>query len=140
MATRSSQPSLSRARVCVCRKPDCLHIPDIAVFCIATNSFATNHYSLRNKLSRCLGHCIHSRCCFRFLARSFVLRLYWSLSCITWRTFHSDTRPQIIQSFWFHKENIISDFAIWHPGQRRVPLLVQNKISTSFGSLFFSSN
>jgi hypothetical protein len=130
--------TVTRARLY--RKPDCLHVPDIAVFCIATNLFATNHYSLRNKLSRCLRHCIHSRCCFCFLARSCVLRLYWSLSYITWRTFHSDTRPQIIQSFRFHEENIISGFAICHPWQRRVPLLVQNKISTSFGSLFFSSN
>jgi hypothetical protein len=114
--------------VCVCRKPDCLHILDIAVFSIATNSFATNHYSLRNKLSLSSRHCIHSRCCLRFLARSCVLRLYWSLSCVTWCTFHSDTRPQIIQYFWFHKENIISGFAICHPGQRWVPLLVVHKL------------
>ena len=126
MATRSSQPSLSRARVCVCRKPDCLHIPDIAVFCIAINSFATNHYSLRNKLFHSSRHCIHSRCCLLFLARSCVLRLSWSLLCVTWRTFHSNIRPQIIQPFRFHKENVISGFAICHPGQRRVPVLVSN--------------
>ena len=133
-----------RARVCVCarvwcararvracvwggsRKPGCTHIPDIAVFYIATNSFATNHYSLRNKLSCSSRHCIHSRCCPLFLARSCVLHLSWSLLCVTWRTFHSDTRPQIIQPFQFHKENVISGFAIYHPGQGRVPLLVHN--------------
>ena len=107
MTTRIPQPSQSRVCVCVCvcRKPNCLHILDIVVFCIATNSFATNHYSLRHKLSRSSRHCIHSRRCLRFLACSCVLCLYWSLSWVTWRTFHSDTRPQIIQSFRFHKEN-----------------------------------
>ena len=112
--------------VCVCRKPDCLHIPEIAVFCIATNSFATNHYSLRSKLSRSSRHCIHSQCCLLFLARLCVFRKYWSLSCVTWRTFHSGTRPQIIQSFWFFfKKTIMSGFAIGHPGQRRVLQLVE---------------
>jgi hypothetical protein len=114
--------------VCVCGKPDCLHILDIAVFCIATNTFATNHYSMRNKLSHSSRHFIHSRFCLRFLARSCVLCLYWSLSWVTWRAFQSDTRPRIIQSFRFHKENIISGFAICHPGQRRVPLLVVHKL------------
>jgi hypothetical protein len=133
MTTRSLQPSQSRACVrvcvcvCVCRKPDCLHIPDIAVFCISTNSFATNYYSLRNKLSCSSRHCIHSQCCLRFLVRLCALRLYWSLSCVAWCTFHSDKRPQIIQSFRFYKENIISGFAICHPGQLLVTLLVFHK-------------
>jgi hypothetical protein len=91
---------------------------------IATHSFATNHYSVRNKLSRSSRHCIHSRCCLLFLARLCVLRKYWNFSCATWRTFHSDTRPQIIHSFWFYKKKIISGFATGHPGQRRVPQLV----------------
>ena len=108
----------------LCRKRDCLHIPEIALFCIATHSFATNHYSVRNKLSRSSRHCIHSRCRLLFLARLCVLGRYWSFSCATWRTFHSDTRPQIIHSFWFYKKKIISGFAIGHPGQRRVPQLV----------------
>jgi hypothetical protein len=37
--------------VCVCRKPDCLYIPKVALFCTETNSVATNHYALRNKLA-----------------------------------------------------------------------------------------
>jgi hypothetical protein len=129
MTTRSNPHSEARARACVCvcvcvSQTRLFTYPDIAAFCIATDSLATNHYSVRNKLSRSSKHCIHSRCCLRFLARSCVLRLYWSLSCVTWRTFHTDTRPKIIQSFRFHKENIISGYTICHPGQRRVPLLV----------------
>ena len=125
MTTLSSQPSQAhvcvRACACVCRKPYCLHIPEIAVFCIATNSFATNYYSLRNKLSRSSRHCIHSRCCLRFFARSCVLRLYWSVSCVTWRTFHSDTRPQIIQHFGFIRKTLylLSPFVI--PGNAGYP-------------------
>jgi len=49
---------------------------------------------------------LHSRCCLLFLARLCVLRQYWTLSCVTWRTFHSDTRSQIIQSFWFYKKKL----------------------------------
>jgi len=38
---------------CVCvTKPDCLHYPEMALFCIETKSVVTNHYSLRNKLSQ----------------------------------------------------------------------------------------
>jgi hypothetical protein len=43
------------------------------------------------------------------------LRKYWSLSWVTWCTFHSDTFPQIIWSF-FIKEKMLSGFAIAHPG------------------------
>jgi len=38
--------------------------------------------------------------------------------------FYSDTFPQIIQSLWLSREKMLSGFAIGHPGQRRVPLLV----------------
>jgi len=71
-------------------------------------------------------HCIHSRCCLLFPARSCVSRKYWSLSWVTWRTFYSDTRPKIILSFSLYKKQILPGFAIGHPGQRRVPLLVLN--------------
>jgi len=38
--------------------------------------------------------------------------------------FYSDTFPQIIQSLWLSKGKMLSGFAIGHPGQRRVSLLV----------------
>jgi len=38
--------------------------------------------------------------------------------------FYSDTFPQIIQSLSLSKGKILSGFAIGHPEQRRVPLLV----------------
>jgi len=41
--------------------------------------------------------------------------------------FYSDTFPQIIQSFLLPKVKMLSGFAIRHPGQRRVPLLVLDK-------------
>jgi len=124
MTTLSSQPSESR----VCRKPDCLHILEVA-FCLETSSVATNHYSLRNKLSHfCITsrtrRCTHSRCCLLFLAHLCVLHKCWSLSWVTWHTFYSDTCPQIIQSFWFYEKKILPGFAIGYPGQRRVPQLV----------------
>jgi len=40
--------------------------------------------------------------------------------------FYSDTFPQIIQSLWLSKGKMLSGFAIGHPRQRRVPLLVIN--------------
>ena len=43
-------------------------------------------------------HQIHSRCSLLFLARVCVLRKYWSISQVTWRIFHCDKFPQIIQS------------------------------------------
>jgi hypothetical protein len=46
--------------------------------------------------------------------------------------FYSDTFPQIIQSLWLCKGKILSGFAIGHPGQRRVSLLVQNKKKSRF--------
>ena len=42
--------------------------------------------------------------------------------------FYSNTFPQIIQSLWLPKGKMLSGFAIRHPGPRRVPLLVRNKI------------
>jgi hypothetical protein len=42
--------------------------------------------------------------------------------------FYSDTFPQIIQSLWLSRGKMLSGFAIGHPGQRRVPLLVTYKI------------
>jgi hypothetical protein len=87
----------------------------------------TIHYSLRNKLSHSSIHCIHSSCCLLFLAHLCVLCQYWTLLCVTWRTFHSDTHPLIIQSFWFYKTNITSGFTIGHPRQCWVPLLVSYK-------------
>jgi hypothetical protein len=53
-----------------------------------------------------------------------VFCVSWILSWVTWRTFYSDTRPQIIQSFWLCKKKILSGIAIGHPGQRLVPQLV----------------
>jgi len=44
--------------------------------------------------------------------------------------FHSDTFPQIIQSLWLFKGKMLSGFAIGHPGQRRVLLLVDHKTKT----------
>jgi len=41
--------------------------------------------------------------------------------------FYSDIFPQIIQSLALPKGKMLSGFAIGHPGQRRVPLLVSNK-------------
>jgi len=38
--------------------------------------------------------------------------------------FYSDKFPQIIQSLWLSKEKMLSGFAIGHPRQGRVPLLV----------------
>jgi len=38
--------------------------------------------------------------------------------------FYSDIFPQIIQSLWLSKGKMLSSFAIGHPGQRQVPLLV----------------
>jgi len=38
--------------------------------------------------------------------------------------FYSDTFPQIIQSLLLPKGKMLSGFAIGHPRQRRVPLLV----------------
>jgi hypothetical protein len=38
--------------------------------------------------------------------------------------FCSDTFPQIMQSLWLSKGQMLSGFAIGHPGQRRVALLV----------------
>jgi len=43
--------------------------------------------------------------------------------------FHSDTFPQIIQSLWLSRGKMLSCFAIGHPGQRRVTLLVTYKIN-----------
>jgi hypothetical protein len=67
---------------------------------------------------------------FFFLARVCVcvclLRKYWGLSLVTWRTLHSDTFPHIIRYF-FIKEKMLSDFATAHPGQRPVTLIVANK-------------
>jgi len=40
--------------------------------------------------------------------------------------FYSDTFPQIIQSLSLPKGKMLPAFAIGHPGQRRVPLLVHN--------------
>jgi hypothetical protein len=40
--------------------------------------------------------------------------------------FHSDTFPQIMQSILLSKGKMLSLFAIGHPGQRRVALLVLN--------------
>jgi hypothetical protein len=58
-----------------------------------------------------------------------LLRKLWTLSYVTWRIFHSDTFPQFIPSsfllIWYTK--LVSGFAIGHPGQRRVPLLVLHK-------------
>jgi hypothetical protein len=68
-------------------------------------------------------HCIHSLFSLHF--RVFPVNTK-SLSWVTWRTFYSDTRPQIILSFSLYKKNILSGFAIGHPGQRRVPQLVLN--------------
>jgi len=42
--------------------------------------------------------------------------------------FYSDTFPHIIQYLWLSKGKMLSGFAIGHPGQRRVPLLVCNII------------
>jgi hypothetical protein len=42
--------------------------------------------------------------------------------------FYSDTFPQIIQSLWLSKGKMPSGFAIGYPGQRRVPLLIENKV------------
>jgi len=42
--------------------------------------------------------------------------------------FYSDTFPQIIQCCSLPKEKMLSGFAIGHPGQRRVPQLVRNKL------------
>ena len=83
-------------------------------FCY-TSSFL--HY-LQNKT-------LHSFTMLSSFPCTFVcLRKFWSLSWVTWRTFYSDTRPQIILSFTLYKKKILSGFAIGHPGQRRVPLLV----------------
>jgi len=41
--------------------------------------------------------------------------------------FYSDTFPQIIQSLSLSKGQMLPGFAIGHPGQRRVPLLVVKK-------------
>jgi hypothetical protein len=38
--------------------------------------------------------------------------------------FYSDTRPQIIQSFWLYRKQILSGFATGHPEQSGVPQLV----------------
>jgi len=38
--------------------------------------------------------------------------------------FYSDTFLQIIQSLSLPKGKMLSDFAVGHPGQRRLPLLV----------------
>jgi hypothetical protein len=42
--------------------------------------------------------------------------------------FYIDTFPQIIQSLLLPKEKLLSGFTIGHPGQRRLPLLVRNKL------------
>jgi hypothetical protein len=59
------------------------------------------------------------------MARSCILRLSWSLSCLTWRRFHSDT-PTNYSAFFGFIRKTLSGFAIYHPGQGRVPLLVSN--------------
>jgi hypothetical protein len=51
--------------------------------------------------------------------------------------FYSDTFPQIIQSLWLSKGKMPSGFAIGHPGQRRVPLLVFHKNALRFISIHF---
>jgi len=49
-----------------------------------------------------------------------------ALSYVTWRTFHSDTFPQFIPSPFpvIQYKTFLSGFAVPHPGQRRVTLLV----------------
>jgi hypothetical protein len=44
--------------------------------------------------------------------------------------FRSDTFSHIIQSLSLSKGKMLSGFAIGHPGQRRVPLLVENIIKS----------
>jgi len=44
--------------------------------------------------------------------------------------FYSYTYPQIIQSLWLSKGKMLSSFAIGHPRQRRVPLLVLHILHT----------
>ena len=55
-----------------------------------------------------------------------LLLKLWTLSCVTWRIFHSGTFPQFIPSPFFviQYTKLLSGFAIRHPGQSRVPLLV----------------
>jgi hypothetical protein len=127
MTTRSSQPS--QLRVCGCMSQTRLFTYSGYCGVLYCNKFICHKSFIlwETNFPRSSRHCIHSRCCPRFLARCCVLRLYWSVSYVTWRTFHIDTRSHIIQSFQFHKENIMSDFAICHPVQRRVPLLVTDK-------------
>jgi hypothetical protein len=48
-----------------------------------------------------------------------------SLSWVTWGIFYGDTFPQIILFSLSYKKKILSGFVIGHPGQRRVPQLVQ---------------
>jgi len=59
-----------------------------------------------------------------------LLRNCWTLSYVTWRLFHSERFPRFIPPplfvIWYTK--LLSGFAIGHPGQRRVPLLVWNTI------------
>jgi len=72
-------------------------------------------------------HCIRSSCCLPFLARVCVLRQYWSLSYLTWRMFSCGAFPHIIRSLFLPLSPPIhsqSRFAICHPGQRRVHLLL----------------
>jgi hypothetical protein len=64
--------------------------------------------------------------CACVCARACLLHKYWGLSWVTWYTFHTNTFPQIIWSF-FIKEKMLSGFAIAHPRQCRVPLLLYYK-------------
>jgi len=50
----------------------------------------------------------------------------WTLSYVTWRILHSEAFPQFITSPFFviYYTKLLSGFAICHPGQRWVPLLV----------------
>jgi hypothetical protein len=52
-----------------------------------------------------------------------------TLSYVTWHIFHSDTFPQFIPSPFsvIQYTTFLSGFAVPHPGQRRVTLLVDNK-------------
>jgi len=46
--------------------------------------------------------------------------------------FYSDTFPQIIQSLSLPRGKMLPGFAIGHPGQRRIPLLVRNMWLNNF--------
>ena len=69
-----------------------------------------------------------------------LLRNYWTLSYVTWRIFHSDTFPQFIPSPFFVTQytKLLSGFAICHPRQRQVPLLVLNIFHPHVPSYFIS--